>query len=176
MVKYVTRAKAKILPLLWILMSNRIIIFLISILGLAACNEGVLVNEFHKLNTDGWNYEEVVSDTFNVSKTHHYHQIFANLRITSDYNYSNIHLKISLTYPDSTQTERVIPITLSDKKGKWTGSGMGNILTYQVPIMGKLEFKEKGKYTIAVEQYMRIENLPHVVSVGIKVEQLEEIF
>ena len=53
--------------------------------------------------------------------------------------------------------------------------GIGNIVTYQLPILGKQKLSEAGTYKVELEQYMRLEHLQNVVSAGIIVEQLDEI-
>ena len=154
-------------------MKVRLTVILLSLLGLSACNKNVLVDSFHELPETGWKYSEVLIDSFKVNNPDNYHQLLANIRINGDYQYANIYLKINITSPDSSQKEEIVTLTLADKTGKWLGSGSGDVITYQEPILGKQKFT-KGTYYVQLEQYMRLEMLPNVVSAGIKVEQLEE--
>lgn len=135
-----------------------------------------MVDNFHDIPEEGWQYQNVVIDSFEVTNPHLYHQYYVNLRINGDYAYSNIHVKLTTISPDSSTKEEIIPILLAEKSGRWLGSGLGDVLTFQVPVMGKQEFKQKGKYTVKLEQYMRLEFLPNIVSAGMKIEQQEEIF
>ena len=136
----------------------------------------MLVDSFHELPASGWTYEHTLTDSFTIEKPGHYHAIFCNLRINGDYPYANIHVKLSIQHPDSTTTEHKIPLTLAEKSGKWLGSGLGDAITYQTPILHRKFFNKKGTYTITLAQDMRLENMPNVLSAGIRVEQQEEIF
>jgi gliding motility-associated lipoprotein GldH len=142
----------------------------------AGCNEDILVDEYHSIPETGWKYQDIMTDTFEVTKPNHYHTIFANLRINGDYPYANIHLKLKVTYPDSTTKEYKVPIELAEKTGKWLGTGLGDVITFSTPIFHRKFLEQKGKYQVTIAQDMRLEVLPHILSVGIKVEQQEEIF
>jgi gliding motility-associated lipoprotein GldH len=152
--------------------------FILTLIGLFAisCNENVLLDEHTSIKESGWQYHDSLHYTFEVTQKDHYHQLFANLRINSDYPYANLHLKLNITFPDSTQKEYKVPVQLAEKSGKWIGSGLGDIITLQAPILHRKLLNQKGKYHISVTQDMRLETLFHIVSAGIKVEQQEEIF
>jgi gliding motility-associated lipoprotein GldH len=149
---------------------------LFSILFFSSCNENILVDQFHSIPESGWHYEHTIIDSFEVTNPAFYHQYFLNLRVDGDYAYSNLHVKLITTAPDSSSREEILTVTLAEKSGKWLGKGLGDVLTFQIPILEKLELKQKGKYTVSLEQHMRLESLPHILSAGIKVEQQEEIF
>ncbi len=156
-------------------MKNYLLIGFIGFLSLTGCNPDVIVDQYHSLPETGWHYKNEITDTFQP-KTNYYHQLYANVRINGDYGYSNLYTRLTITAPDSSKTKEVINLKLAENSGKWLGSGIGDVITFQIPILGKQTFKQKGTYTVNIEQYMRLENLPNVVSVGIKVEQLEEIY
>ena len=139
------------------------------------CNPDVIVDQYHSLPESGWHYKNSVTDTF-LPKTNYHHQLYANVRINGDYGYSNLFARLTIIAPDSSITKEILNLKLAENSGKWLGSGIGDVITFQLPILGKKKFKQKGIYTVKIEQYMRLENLPNVVSVGIKVQQLEEIY
>jgi len=143
---------------------------------LSSCNESTLINQFYELPVNGWQYKNIMQDSFQVVKPNHYHLISANLRIDEDYMYSNIHLKLKLTDPDGETKTHHIPLTLAEKSGKWLGSGLGSALTYQLPILHRKTLTKKGTYHVSIAQDMRLENLTSVLAVGIKVEEQEEIY
>ena len=146
------------------------------VLTLTSCNDNALVNTYHELPKTGWSYDEVLVDSFEVVNTDFYHQSYLNLRINGDYPYSNIIVKLTETDPNGKSTEEIVTVTLAEKSGKWLGSGLFNVITYQEPILGKRSFKSKGMYRIKLEQFMRKESLLHVSAAGVKVKQQEEIF
>jgi gliding motility-associated lipoprotein GldH len=56
------------------------------------------------------------------------------------------------------------------------GSGLGDVITFQVPILHRKILNQKGKYTVTIAQDMRLESLANIVSAGLRVEQQEEIY
>jgi gliding motility-associated lipoprotein GldH len=145
-------------------------------LMLQACNSDALVDRYHDIPEAGWQYEQVVTDSFEVVKSDHYHQISANIRVTGDYPYANIHMKATITDPDGKSTEYKVPMPLAEKSGKWLGTGLGDVITFQTPILHRKLLTKKGKYSITIAQDMRLETLKSIRSAGVKVEQQEEIY
>ncbi len=142
----------------------------------AGCNGDVLVDEYHTLPVSGWEYKDVITDSFEVLEPGHYHQLSANLRINGDYTYANFHVKMNITFPDSSSKEYNVPLQLAEKSGKWLGSGLGDVVTFRIPIFHRKFLTQKGKYTVSISQDMRLESVPNIVSAGLRVEQQEEIF
>ena len=146
---------------------------LISTIG---CTKDTLINSYMDLGKDGWSYDEVLTDSFEINHPDHYHQMLTNLRINSDYSFANIQLKITLLKPDSTTQVFPISIPLAEKSGKWLGSGFGSTITFQEPILHRKLFDQLGTYHITLEQNMRLENLSNIISAGIRINKQEEIF
>lgn len=143
---------------------------------LTACSDEALVDRYHALPADGWQYEHVVVDSFEVKNPGYYHQIFSNIRISGDYPYANIYLKLIITQPDGSKKSEVISVPLAAKSGKWLGTGLGDVITFRAPILHRKYLTQKGKYTLAIEQNMRLQTLSNVLAVGVRVEQQEEIY
>ena len=158
-------------------MTNTHLILTVSLaLLLAGCDSNALVDRYHELPQKGWTYDQTVVDTLEITQPEFYHQAYANLRINADYPYQNIYLKLNITAPDGKTTNEVISVPLAENSGKWLGSGIWNVITFQSPILHRKYFDQKGKYRIEIEQNMRLESLPSVEAVGIRVEQQEEIY
>lgn len=152
---------------------RNLIIALIFGLGLVACNSNALVDEFHPVSNEAWAYSEVFTDTFSVSEQDYYHKLFINLQITGDYAYQNLYVKLKHTNPEGIVQSEILNLQLAEKNGRWLGSGMGDVISFQIPVLGKQQYKN-GKHSIALEQYMRLEQLPFVVAAGIRVEKTKE--
>jgi len=159
-----------------LLLKKYLFILAITAFLFAGCNEDVLVDEYHTLPVSGWEYKDVITDSFEVSEPGHYHQLSANLRINGDYPYANFHVKMNITFPDSSSKEYNVPLQLAEKSGKWIGSGLGDVITFRIPVFHRKFLTQKGKYTVSISQDMRLESVPNIVSAGLRVEQQEEIF
>jgi len=60
---------------------------------------------------------------------------------------------------------------LANEKGKWLGSGIGDIYEIQIPYKKNVRFPYPGKYSFTFEQAMRIEELSFVYDVGLRIEK-----
>ncbi|MFT6112245.1 MAG: gliding motility-associated lipoprotein GldH [Bacteroidia bacterium] len=157
-------------------MKKHFAILVLVALSFTACNENVLVDTFHEIPAEGWSYEYAVTDSFTIDNPGHYHAICANLRASADYPYANIHLVFAITSPDGETVNVKVPVALANKSGKWLGSGLGDVYTFQKTILHRKYFDQKGQYTVTIAQDMRLENLPSILAAGIRVEEQEEIY
>lgn len=152
---------------------RNLIVALVFSFGIVACNSDAIVDKFHPVSNEAWEYSEVFTDTFSITNETYYHNLFINLQITGDYAYQNLYVKLKHTNPAGKTTDEIINLQLAEKNGRWLGSGMGDIITFQIPVLGKQAYKN-GTHSISLEQYMRLEQLPFVVAAGIKVEKTKE--
>ena len=158
---------------------NKAGLFLVLMCGLlviSGCRNDVVMDEFKSLPDSGWKQGKKVAFDFEVKDTTRYTTFFINLRITGDYPFSNLYVVSHLTSPDKTKQSQRTHLVLAREDGKWLGSGMGDIISYQLPIIENAILRKPGKYRIELEQYMRMENLPEVKDVGIMIKKGEIIF
>jgi len=155
---------------------KRTIIVLLLAFGLSSCNDQVIIDVYEELPAEGWKYEDSVSFDFDIEDTTHYYQLFVNLQIHADYAWENFFTKITLIGPSGEQTTESVELTLAEKSGKWKGSGLGDIITYQEAIQKRQTFKQSGTYRVILEQNMRQEPWENLKSIGIRIEKQEEIF
>lgn len=158
------------------MMAKKFLILLVGLLGLAGCRSDVVLDEFKSLPDSGWKQGKKVAFDFEITDTTRYTSFFINLRITGDYPFSNLYVVSHITAPDKTVQSKRSHWVLAKDDGKWLGSGMGDILSYQLPLSENLALKKPGKYRIELEQYMRLETLPEVKDVGIFIQKGEVIF
>ncbi|MFY0644918.1 MAG: gliding motility lipoprotein GldH [Bacteroidia bacterium] len=151
-------------------------LFTLAVLStLFSCSENAILDEYQDLPDSGWTQEQELIMEFEITDTTTYYQFYSNLRLNADYPYSNIHLLMSTISPDSTISKEIISVKLAEKSGKWLGSGIGNVITFQEPFPNRKMFKQAGTYTVKLSQYMRLETVEHVQSAGIKIIQQEQI-
>jgi gliding motility-associated lipoprotein GldH len=57
-----------------------------------------------------------------------------------------------------------------EPKGK---SGIGDLYDHRFLLLQNYQFPRPGKYKIILEQFMRMETLPGIVAVGVRVDKVE---
>lgn len=149
-----------------------------SALLLQSCTDDTIVYDQNiTLPEEGWHYKNRATFDIDLTDSTTYHNFFINLRITPDYEYSNMYVLLYLKTPTGDSTARRIdlnPLAASD--GKWLGKGSGSVINYRIPIFQKFVPKPTGTYHFEIEQNMRTNILNEVINIGMAVEKGEEEF
>jgi gliding motility-associated lipoprotein GldH len=139
----------------------------------SSCDQGRVFDENKQVADNNWYYKNQVPFDVQISDTNKLYNVYVNLRITSDYRYSNIFMWLHTTNPERKTDQRRIEIRLADDGGKWLGSGLGDMYDYQFPVLQKVKFPSGGFYRFELEQNMRDDTLGNVKAVGVRVEEAQ---
>ncbi len=154
-------------------MKNSILILLFILSAfLASCDPNRVYEENIEIPEVIWNRKNIVPFVVNIEDTLALHNVFVNVRVVGDYAYSNLFLFITTEYPNGTASKDTVECILADEKGDWLGNGSGEMFDNQILFKSNVRFKQKGKYTIKYEQGMRVENLPAILDVGLRIEKV----
>lgn len=144
-------------------------------LCLMACDTTRIYEDFNDMEEAYWHMDSVQRFQFQIQDPTKEYNLYASFRNTSAYPFYNIYFQYSLY--DSTQT--MIKQTLHDynlfdsKTGEPFGSGLGDMFDHRVRLDERYTFSDAGEYTIELKQYMRLDTLPYILSVGARVELVE---
>ena len=144
---------------------------LLTVLLTVACNDYVVYERNERIPGNVWNrfnipvFEAEITDTLNP------HNLLINLRNTGEYPRSNLFLFISVTSPGGAFTRDTIELVLAEPSGRWKGRGFGSVWQNRFFYRQNIRFPERGKYTFKVEQAMRIDDLPGILDVGLRIEK-----
>jgi gliding motility-associated lipoprotein GldH len=64
-----------------------------------------------------------------------------------------------------------VELTLADARGKWLGSGYGNTRDNRILFKKNFRFPEAGTWHFELEQAMRMNPLPQIMDVGLRIEK-----
>lgn len=150
----------------------RFVLFAITLASVfTACDPGRVYDENKPITDNNWFYKNRVPFDIQITDTTKLYNVYVNLRITSDYKYSNIFMWLHTINPERKTDQRRIEIRLADDGGKWLGSGLGDLYDYQFPALQNIKFPSSGFYRFELEQNMRDDTLASVKAVGIRVEE-----
>ncbi len=121
-----------------------------------------------------WNNKNKVKFTVEINDTVSYHNMYINIRNAGGYPYSNIYLFVATETPDRKINIDTVECVLADNSGKWLGDGSGDIWDNQILYKKNMRFKQNGIYTFSYEQGMRVDDLPMIMDVGLRIEKAEE--
>ncbi|MFC2112546.1 gliding motility lipoprotein GldH [Bacteroidota bacterium] len=144
---------------------------LLLILALASCDSNRVYEKNIKIPDGIWYRDNIVQFELQIEDTISSHNLYVNVRNTSFYPMSNLYLFITTKAPSGHSVRDTVELVLADDKGKWLGSGLGDIWDLQQLYKQNVRFAQRGKYSFNFEQAMRTEKLPFVLDVGLRVEK-----
>jgi gliding motility-associated lipoprotein GldH len=150
-----------------------IIILLVSILTLISCDPDRVYEKNIRIPDGVWHQDNIVIFDLAIEDTISAYNLYINIRNANLYPMSNLYLFITTTAPSGHSIKDTVEVVLADEKGKWLGSGLGDIWDLQQAYKKNIRFAQKGKYTFEYEQAMRMERLPFIMDVGLRVEKAD---
>ena len=151
--------------------ARRLFLLLPLLAALAACDP----NQVFEQNTDfanySWDVQKKPAFAFEIADTLARYNVYFNVRNAAGYPYYNLFVKATLIGPAGPAgTPRLHQMLLMDPKtGEPLGSGTGDIYDHSILALPHQRFGRAGRYTLTLEQYMRQDQLPGLMAVGVRV-------
>ena len=154
----------------------RLFVLLAFAIGLAACDARRVYEYNQDFDDRSWKVADTARFEFIIKDPGKKYNLYYNIRNSLDYPYARLFVQFSLR--DSVGAElqkRLVSAFLFDQKtGKPQGSsGLGDVYDHQFPLINDFEFNLPGKYKLDMEQFMRMDTLPGVLAVGLRVEEVK---
>ena len=153
---------------------------LLSLCGLlSACDPNRVYEENTDLKSPSgdayvWDVQQRPAFTFTIADTTARYDVYFNVRNASGYGFYNLYLRHTLTSPTGRLVGQPLLhqlLLMDPKTGEPLGSGAGDIFDHEFLALKKLHFAQPGAYKLTLEQYMRQNQLPGIMSVGVRVEK-----
>lgn len=145
-------------------------LFFLLLATLAGCGD-VMFQQSHKVPNKNWEVDRTFQFEVPVQDTVGSYDFYIDLRNDSDYPYANIYMFVNTTFPSGKTARDTVECILADKRGKWLGDGLGDILDNHILFKENVRFPNSGTYVFEFEQGMREEALPAMLDVGISIEK-----
>ncbi len=136
---------------------------------LYGCREDYFHTGSKPITDQAWPAEETKSFGFPVDDTTALYSFMISLRITTDYEFSNLYLFMNTIYPDQSISRDTIELVLARPDGQWLGKGTGyyrdNLFLFKRNATLPLE----GNYRLEFVQAMRRDTLYGLDELGIRI-------
>lgn len=152
---------------------NILLLAVIAVMCLASCNKGLMYQKYTSLPDNTWNINNPVIFDVPVDDTINHYNIYINVRNANDYDFANLYLFIDITAPNNAVERDTLNCVLADKSGQWLGEGMGDIYDNKILFKYNTRFR-KGNYKFKLTQAMRIDELPEIMDMGLRIEQIKK--
>lgn len=150
-----------------------LIVFILFGLIFISCDPNQVYENNIELNNYTWNKDSIKIFKVDIQDTINPHNIYINVRNTSQYEMQNLFLFIQTESPSGIKLEDTFECYLADERGKWTGKGWGDIYENQFIYKKNIRFPVSGTYTFEFVQGMRIDNLKYISDIGLRIEKVE---
>ena len=142
---------------------------------LAACDPNQVYEKNVDFDNHTWSVQQKPTFTFAIADTTQRYDVYFNIRNASAYGYYNLYLKHTLTDPADKPVSQLLHqmLLMDPQTGEPRGQGTGDIYDHQFLALPNQKFHQIGSYKIVLEQYMRQDQLPSLMAVGVRVAKAE---
>lgn len=147
--------------------------FILLTIFITSCDSNRFFEENREITDGVWNMKQRLTFEFDVPDTTTAYNLYYNVRTNDDYPYSNLYVFQHIDFPNGKKGSDTIELLLVNPDGSWVGTGQGDLHDCQLLFRKNVRFPVSGKYRMEVEQAMRMEQLPGVKDVGIRIEKAE---
>lgn len=156
----------------------RTVLVLVVLMAVVSCNKNVEYSQYQAIDANtGWARNNLLKFEYEAKDTNQLYDVYINVRNSEGYAFRNLFMFLHTTYPNGTKMTDTLECILADDKGKWLGSGMGDLFDNSILFKKNARFRQLGKYNFTFEQAMRfgdkntIDPLPNISDIGITIEK-----
>lgn len=150
---------------------KKILLCLVVVAVVAACDSSVLYSESHRVDEEGWKASDNLVFNYVAEDTTQTMLCCFDIRNLNTYPYSNIYFNIKTVFPDgSVAVDTNLQFMLSEKDGRWLGRESGRYIDGRYPFC-YFRFPELGSYQFVVSHAMRDTILPGIRNVGLVIKK-----
>lgn len=156
---------------------KRIALAIIALSVLIACDPNRVYEDNADIQDAIWEIDVIPQFEFEIDDASAPYNLHINIRNGISYPFHNIYVKYNLK--DS--SDRVLMTDMTEfflfdpKTGEPQGDGLGDLFDNRFPLIDNLQFDYTGRYSVEFQQYMRLDSLPMIVSVGLRVERATDV-
>ncbi len=152
------------------------IVNLFLFIGVIACDSNRVYEDNIDLEDALWLVDDIQKFEFEINDVKSRYGLHFNIRSTLSYPFQNIYIKYNLRdSTDNVLKSELLEFYLFDTKtGEPQGDGLGDLFDNRFPLIEEYKFNYAGNYSVDLQQFMRLDSLPMVVSVGVRVAVQEE--
>ncbi|MBX7094640.1 MAG: gliding motility lipoprotein GldH [Flavobacteriales bacterium] len=138
---------------------------------LSSCGEAAFFDKSEAIEGESWNWNNPVEFNVDVKDTVNAFDFYLKLRTTKGYEYSNIFVFVTTTFPDGKMKKDTVECPLADESGAWYGKSSGSLIDNKILFSHKRIFPQQGNYKFIIEQAMREKELSEIADVGLLIEK-----
>ena len=148
-------------------------ILLLGVLFFSSCDSKRVFEQNQAIPESGWAVSNIIKLKVDIKDPSTPTNFYINVRNADGYPWKNVCLFIKTTFPNGKMSDDTLDCTLADDKGKWLGRGIGDLYDSQIPFKRNVRFPLAGTYSFEIQQGMRMDNIPLIMDVGLRIEKAD---
>ena len=147
-----------------------LILSTLSIFTLLSCGPNYIFDQTMEIAEKGWAYEDTLNFEIKIEDTLEIYNLYLDIGHNTDYKKQNIYILIYTQFPSGERIKERVAIDFSDKTGQWYGDCNTEKCNLRVNIQEGAFFNLAGKHMITIEQFMRMDPLPGIRNIALRIE------
>lgn len=152
---------------------HTLLLILLVAAAFVACDGKVHYCNDQRVDEHGWNLGDKLYFDVDVDDTTRLYSFFIDLRVSSDFPYSNAFLFVNTTRPDGGISHDTIECPLADASGQWYGKRTGRYIDNRYAFRKNMIFPSTGEYRFEIVHAMRDTNVLGIKNVGLRIEYVQ---
>lgn len=150
-------------------MKNKLTFFIIILFAITlnSCRQDEVFRKYHKLEKYQWDKDKNIFFNFNIKNTNNLYDVIIAVRHTPQYPYANLQLNMSLFSPSGQERTKDHDLFIRNRDGSFKGKGLGDIYDIEFVVLEKINFTEKGIYTVELHSLMPKYSTPALMDIGL---------
>ncbi|MCB0588110.1 MAG: gliding motility lipoprotein GldH [Phaeodactylibacter sp.] len=140
------------------------------ILLLSSCGPGYDYEKQYEFQDEKWAQSDTLEFTFAVKDTLTIYNLYLEIEHTTGYGYQNLYTQVYTRFPSGKRIGELLSLELADKAGVWLGNCNSESCVLKIPIQEGAYFNQAGEYAVTVKQYMRMDPVEGIRSIGFMLE------
>lgn len=145
-----------------------LLLFLTGVL-FTACQPRPVLNEKRTFPDRQWTNADTLDFEVAIQDTTQLYDLFLDVTHSPDFPNQNCYIKIYTRFPDGQRLGKLVSLELADKSGVWFGRCNKRSCRLAVPLQTRAYFNKPGDYLFTIEQYTRMDTLPGIQSLGMRI-------
>ena len=137
---------------------------------LLSCGPDYLYEKSFEIANKEWTYEDTLNFEVEISDTLKIYNLYLDIEHSTDYAMQNIYILIYTKFPSGERIKERVAVDFADKTGRWYGECNAEVCNLRVNIQKGAFFNSVGKHLFTIEQFMRINPLPGIKSIALRIE------
>lgn len=149
-------------------------IFLSTLIFLISCDSDRIYEEFKEIN-NSWPADEAAEFDVQIDSVSQQYNVDFHVKNQLSYPFNNLYFQVTIQNPEGQEVRKDLKeiILFDPKTGEPEGSGLADSFENTLRIYKNLNFEKAGTYRFHIRQFMRMDTLPAIERVGLRVAVIE---